>query len=51
MIDISIIWHYRRDLVSQGEAATALAGVFKALRAGVQPEIQAKVCRLKVRCR
>lgn len=38
---------YRRDLVSQGEASTALAGVFKALRAGVQPEIHAKVHRLK----
>lgn len=38
---------YRRDVVSQDEMLEALAGVFKALRAGVQPEILAKMHRLK----
>ncbi|KAG0701794.1 Ankyrin-2 [Chionoecetes opilio] len=33
---------YRRDVASRGEVTEALAGVFKALKAGVQPEILAK---------
>lgn len=38
---------FRRDVVSRGEVVEAVAGVFKALKAGVQPEILAKVHRLK----
>lgn len=41
----------RRDVVSRGEVVEAVAGVFKALKAGVQPEILAKVHRLKVRAK
>ncbi|XP_063866467.1 ankyrin repeat domain-containing protein 35-like isoform X4 [Scylla paramamosain] len=38
---------YRRDVVSQDETVEALAGVFKALKAGVQPEILTKMHHLK----
>ncbi|MPC65075.1 hypothetical protein E2C01_059201 [Portunus trituberculatus] len=40
---------YRRDVVSEDEIVEALTGVFKALKAGVQPEILTKMQHFKVR--
>ncbi|XP_045132974.1 POTE ankyrin domain family member B-like isoform X2 [Portunus trituberculatus] len=38
---------YRRDVVSEDEIVEALTGVFKALKAGVQPEILTKMQHFK----